>query len=730
MPRDPKHNILFEPIKLGPKNMKNRFYQVPHCIGAGSEKPGTQAANRTMKAEGGWGALCTEYCSIHPESDDTHRVSARLWDEGDVINLRHMNDSLHKHGSLGGVEMWYGGGHAPNMESRAVPIGPGSSASEFEYLTFSHEADEDDIKWLINHYVEAAKRAVQAGFDIVYVYGAHSYLPLQFLSPFYNKRSDNDYGGSLENRARFWLEALEGVKKAIGGEAALATRFAIDTLYGSPGIEVGDDGLKFIELVEKQGLLDLWDINIGDIAEWGEDAGPSRFYKAGHQRNWTDEATKLAKIPVVGVSRETSPDDMAARIREGRLDIIGAARPSIADPFLPNKIDEGRVGDIRECIGCNVCISRWEIGGPPMICTQNATANEEYRRGWHPEIFSKTSSEDSVLVVGAGPAGMECARVLGERGYDVHLREAESEIGGRIRKIVKYPGLSEWGRITTYRQIQLDKLKNVEVHTGIGKMTADDVIKYGAEKIVIATGSHWAIDGTNSITHDPIPGVDASLPYIATPEQVLMQGKEIGDKVVVLEMDGYFTGVSIAEYLRDQGKEVTIVTGLGGIAPYTHFTLEAPNLHRMMHEKGINSITSSWAEKVEEGKLTAFNLYRDGYKRHAGPKTGALPRDEGTHVDEIPFDSLVIATGRVPNNELYRDLRSRKKEWGSNDISGIYQAGDCFAPRLLADAIFDGHRIARELESSNPQYAQPWIRERQIWGTETFPKINDRETQG
>ena len=120
---------------------------------------------------------------------------------------------------------------------------------------------------------------------------------------------------------------------------------------------------------------------------------------------------------------------MAARIREGRLDIIGAARPSIADPFLPNKIDEGRVGDIRECIGCNVCISRWEIGGPPMICTQNATANEEYRRGWHPEIFTKTASEDSVLVVGAGPAGMECARVLGERGYDVHLREADKSIG-------------------------------------------------------------------------------------------------------------------------------------------------------------------------------------------------------------------------------------------------------------------------------------------------------------
>ena len=118
MPRDPKHDVLFEPIRIGPKTMKNRFYQIPHCIGAGSEKPGTQAANRETKAEGGWGACCTEYCSIHPESDDTHRVSMRLWDEGDVINLRHLTDSLHEHGALAAVELWYGGAHAPCMESR------------------------------------------------------------------------------------------------------------------------------------------------------------------------------------------------------------------------------------------------------------------------------------------------------------------------------------------------------------------------------------------------------------------------------------------------------------------------------------------------------------------------------------------------------------------------------------------------------------------------------------
>lgn len=728
MPRNPKHDCLFEPIKIGPKTMKNRFYQVPHCIGAGTEKPGTQAANRAMKAEGGWGACNTEYCSIHPESDDTHRISARIWDEGDVINLRHMNDELHKHGCLGGIEMWYGGPHAPCLESRAVPRGPNVTASEFEHLTYAHEADEDDIKDLINMYVEAAKRAEQAGFDIVYVYGGHSYLPLQFLSPFYNKRTDG-YGGSLENRARFWIESLTAVKEAVGANCAIATRLAIDTLYGPGGLETGDDGLKFVELVAKEGILDLWDVNIGDIAEWGEDAGPSRFYKAGHQRPWTDEVKKLCKIPVLGVSRETSADDMAMRIQNGQLDIIGAARPSIADPFLPNKIDEGRIEDVRECIGCNVCISRWEIGGPPMICTQNATANEEYRRGWHPEKFAKTTSEDSVLVVGAGPAGMEAARVLGERGYDVHLREASNEIGGCVKDIMRYPGLSEWARLTTYRQIQLDKLKNVEVHVGVGEMSADDVLEYGAEKVVIATGSYWARDGLNSVTHDPIPGIDASQPNICTPEQVF-EGKEIGQKVLVLDADGYYTGVSMAEMMVDQGKDVQLITSLGSVAPYTHFTLEAPNLHRMMYEKGIHEKTLHWCEKVENGVATIFYLYRDGYKRDSGPTLGKMPRRPGTDVIEMEFDTLIACTGRMPNDALFRELKKRKSEWAENDITGIYAAGDCYAPGLLADAIFSGHRIAREFESANPQLAQPWIRERQVWGHETFPKLSDRETLG
>ena len=271
MARDPKYDILFEPIQLGPKTLKNRFYQVPHCIGAGSEKPGMQAYHRGMKAEGGWGACCTEYCSIHPESDDTSRVSARIWDEGDVRNLAAMTDRLHQFGALAGIELWYGGPHAPCMESRATPRGPSQIASDFELNIFPRYMDQDDINTVQQMYVDAAIRAREAGFDIIYVYGAHAYLPFQFLSPFYNRRTDK-YGGSFENRARFWRESLYKVREAVGDDCAIASRFAVDHLLGPISIQVGEDGARFVEYCDD--LVDLWDLTVGDIAEWGQNAGP------------------------------------------------------------------------------------------------------------------------------------------------------------------------------------------------------------------------------------------------------------------------------------------------------------------------------------------------------------------------------------------------------------------------------------------------------------------------
>ncbi len=723
MARDPKHDILFEPIQIGPKTLRNRFYQVPHCIGAGSDKPGFQAAHRSMKAQGGWAAMNTEYCSIHPESDDTHRLSARLWDEGDVRNLRAMTDEIHKYGALAGVELWYGGAHAPCMESRATPRGPSQYASEFETLTYCKEMDQSDINMVQGYYVDAAKRARDAGMDIVYVYGAHAYLPLQFLNPYYNKRKDK-YGGSLENRARFWLETLEKVRNAVGKDCAIATRFAVDSIYGPSQIEVEVDGMKFVELADP--LVDLWDVDVGDIAEWGEDAGPSRFYQQGHQVPWTKFVKQVSKKPVLGVGRYTDPEKMTEIVTKGYADIIGCARPSIADPYLPKKVEEGRYDDVRVCIGCNVCISRWEIGGPPMICTQNATAGEEYRRGWHPEKFAKNGSGDSVLVVGAGPSGAECARVLMERGYTTHLYDSAEKIGGHLNQVATLPGLGEWSYHRDYRETQLNKLvkknKDSVIALGQKRLTADDILQYGADKVVIATGASWNTDGTNCLTHEPIPGADASLPDQLTPEQVFEGKKKIGKRVVILNADTYFMAPSLAEKLAVAGHEVTVVSGVH-LANYMHFTLEYPNMMRRLHELHVNEMGDHFCTRIEKGRLEVYNIWGEGSKRtYRGP--GVLPRDENKTHRWIEFDSLILVTGRHSESALFNELKAREGEWEKNGIKGVYLIGDAEAPRLIADATFTGHRLAREIEEANPQFPLPYKREVAVWGASHMPGGN------
>ena len=393
MARDPKHDVLFDSITIGPKRTRNRFWQTSHCAGPGAERPGAQAHFRGMKAEGGWGVVFTEFCSIHPESDEYPYTSARIWDQGDVVNLGYMCEIAHRHGSLAGIQLWYSGGNAPALESREVGRSPSQWLSPLfaTRSVYGCEMDDLDIRSVINMYVEAGKRAEAAGFDLLEVSAGDDTLPIQFLEPRFNRRTDH-YGGSFANRSRFYIELLHALKRELGDRCGITTRFEMDTLHGPEGVEAHEDGVRLLELFRREGVVDLVALKIGDYAEWGEDAGASRFRKSG----WMTPFIKQGKgilgpnIPVVGNGRLTSPDDMVALIRGGVLDIIGAARPSIADPFLPTKISEGRLEDIRECIGCNICVSKFQQGGQ-IMCTQNVTVGEEYRRGWHPEKFTQTT---------------------------------------------------------------------------------------------------------------------------------------------------------------------------------------------------------------------------------------------------------------------------------------------------------------------------------------------------
>ncbi len=677
---DPRHAILFEPVSIGPKTLPNRFYQVPHASGFGSAKPLTQAAFRGIKAEGGWGGVCVEYSPVSADADEDPHVAAYLRDDRDAVALSRTAEAIHVHGALAGMELYHGGNSSKNVSSRHARIAPSARTAEIRWGSQAREMTIDDIERVQSDFVNSARLARDAGFDIVYVYGAHGYLLTQFLSPWCNVRTDG-YGGTLAGRSRFALETLERVRSAIGDDCAIATRICIDGRRGVKGIRV-EEMLGFVSLAEP--LVDLFDVTVGS---WPEDSGTSRYYPEGHQLSWTSQVRSATTKPIVGVGRYTNPDQMAAIIRSGDFDLIGAARPAIADPFLPAKIAEGRSGDIRECTGANVCILK-EEDFRHVGCIQNPTAGEEYRRGWHPERIPPTSNPDrSVLVIGAGPAGMECALTLGRRGFEaVHLVDSQDEIGGRLTWTRRLPTLGDWGRITDWRKTQIDQLPNITVITG-RSLSAADVLGYGADIVIVATGSRWSDDGTQPGSRRVITGASGSL----TPERIMAGERPRGQRVAVYDCDGYYVGPGIAELLANEGYDVHLVTPHSIISPMSDGTLEGPMLRQHLHDVGVSMHADVTMQRAEEGAVTGETAYSDPWR--------------------LEVDDIVLVTHQVPVDALHRELVADQAGLDEAGISQVFLIGDAQSPRWISEAVFDGHRLAREIDLPHPEFPAPVLRD-------------------
>ena len=666
--RDPRYDILFEPVRIGPVTAKNRFFQVPHCNGGGYRDPSAVVEMRRVKAEGGWGVIFTEQVELHPSSEITPFIELRLWDDKDIPALARMAEAMKSQGALAGIELAYSGVNGSNLYTREVPRGPMSAP----ILTFykdpvsTRAMDKTDIRDLRRWHRDAYKRAKRAGYDLIELYGAHGFGVVQhFLSPLTNQRSD-EYGGSLENRARLFRELIEEGKDAVGDTMAIGVRLSLHEMGGLENAEVRD-------LIEMHSdLPDLWDLGHGT---WEDCSGPSRFVEEGAQEPLVGGIKALTDKPVVGVGRFTSPDAMVSQVRRGVLDFIGAARPSIADPFIPRKIDEGRIQDIRECIGCNICVSG-DMTQSISRCTQNPTFMEEWRKGWHPERMNAKGESATVLVIGAGPAGLEAARAAAMRGYEVALAEAGTELGGRVRLESRLPGLAAWGRVRDYRAHQIGQMTNVGVYFD-SALSAQDVLDFGFEHVAIATGSTWRRDGVARHNLAPI-AIDTAMP-VFTPDDLMAGNLPKGGEIVLYDDDHYYMGGVLAELLVQKGAKVTLVTPANLVSEWALNTLEQIRIQSRMIELGVTIVTAQAVSAVGAKGVTLSCAFT-GRKR------------------ELACDAVVLVTTRLPEDALWHDLKARDGEWAAAGIKSVRRIGDADAPAPIAWATYAGHRFARELD--------------------------------
>jgi dimethylamine/trimethylamine dehydrogenase len=682
--RDPRHDVLFEPVQIGPVTARNRFFQVPHCTGMGYRDPSAEAALRRVKAEGGWAVVCTEQAEIHPTSDITPFIELRIWDDEDLDALARIATAIHDGGALAGIELAHNGMNSPNLTTREAPIGP----VHLPVATWSYDPvqaramTKSDIASLRRWHREAVLRSLAAGYDLVYVYAGHALGGIHhFLSPRYNTRTD-EYGGSAHNRARLLRELLTDAREAADGKAAVACRITVDEMIGEAGITRAAIEEIIGDLAE---LPDLWDFVLGS---WEEDSATSRFGPEAGQEPYVRGLKKLTTKPVVGVGRFTSPDTMARQVREGILDLIGAARPSIADPFLPSKIEQGRVEDIRECIGCNICVSG-DMTMSPIRCTQNPAMGEEFRRGWHPERIRPRQSSARILIVGAGPAGLEAARALGQRGYEVVLTEAARELGGRVAAESRLPGLHAWKRVVEYREQQLARMPNVETYLQ-SQMSTDDILEHGFNHVVIATGAIWRRDGVGRWHTHPMPAEGS--PQVLTPDDLMAGRRPTGPRVLIFDDDHYYLGGVLAELLADEDYQVRLVTPAAHVSAWTANTLELVQIRQRVMRAGI----------AVEPNRTVLRL------TGTGAVTGCVFTGEE---EAAAADAVVLVTARLPDDGLCAELQARKPEWAQSGIASVCAIGDAWAPATIAAAVWSGRRYAEELDAPAPDGPVPFRRE-------------------
>ncbi len=668
---------LLSPINIGPIQIKNRVVFLP--CGSNMAQPvwtdgefSILPSERDVyyyeeRAKGEVGLIIVEASVVHPSSDQNPINPIFLYDERCIEPLKHLVETVHKYGTKIFIQLWHAGHQANNNIRTMRPMVSASQIPPVKGFQGVKELEKEEIEEIIDGYGKSARNAREAGFDGVELH-THYSLPAQFMSPFFNKRTD-EYGGSFENRMRFVLEVINAMRENIGNDRAVGLTLNADESI--PGGLSADDMCKVAQTIEATGKVDFLEVKIGSkhnhawvMAPLGSGIPPGHLAEPIAR---IKESLKEKKILILGNPILLTPYMGERLLEEGKMDMVGTGRGLIADPEIVKKISENRINDIIPCISClQYCVGR-DYQGVHLSCVLNPATGRE--KQWGLGTLTQAEKKKSILVIGGGLAGLEAARVAGLRGHHVSLYEKEKVLGGQIQLSLKLPSRGMLMAAVKWYERQLKK-HGVKVVTGV-KVDLKIVDELNPDSIIVATGSSFVRTGLSGFIAFPIPGWDQNNVHI--PEDILRGEVNTGNNIIILDDVGTDVAIGVAYLLASQGKRVEIITRYPLLAPALYgptgrYGFEYSRIAKLNVKCTINT----YIKEISGNTVYAFNLFT---------------KEEVVRED---VDDIVIITSKQSHTDLYKQIKAKGKP-------EVFVIGDCAAPRGYGEAVYDGHKVGREI---------------------------------
>ena len=648
---------LFSPLTIGTVEVKNRITFQPHLtnLAVGNLPSERQMYYWGERAKGGAGLIITEELTVHP-TDMAYEKLIDVYHAEVIPGFKKITDYVHQYDSKIFAQLNHNGQQGDGSISR-LPVWAPSPIPDVLFRETPKAMEPEDIEEVARYFAKSAIHVREGGFDGVEIQFGHSSLARQFLSPLTNFRSD-EYGGSLENRMRAPLKFISAVRKAVGRDFTLGIRMCADEMIPG-GLDLAQVQ-EICALFEASGLIDFMDLSIATFYNLYLVEG-SMHTPLGYTIPLAAGIREKIKLPVFCTGRINDPVMAEKVLANGQADMIGMCRGLICDPFLPKKAQEGRLEDIRYCIACNQgCIGR--IGmNKSLGCVQNPAIGRE--KEWGEGTLEKAGVKKNVTVVGGGPAGMWAAKMAGRRGHKVTLIDRNEALGGQVVTAMKGPGRDEFGVIIRNEKPQVDKA-GVTVKLGM-TASAEQLLAEKPDVIIVATGS--------VPKKYPVGGADG--PAIFNILQVLNGEAELGERVCLIDYDGHQRATATAEFIANQGKKVDMITSSLFICAELGPTQDLYSARQRLLQKGVTFTPDIAVMEVggEAGAKTVkgFNVYSNVW------------------FDWGPYDSLVLVMGQQVDDDLYMSLKGKVPE--------LYRIGDCVSPRKVDMAIWEGHKLGREI---------------------------------